>query len=116
MNIINNIAGATGNMAMVNYPYPTSFLSPLPGNPVKEACNKATKDPFASDEVQAAGLSEVSKLYFNFDGKKDCLNLTLASGPAASSNDLDAFGWDYQVCNEMVMPIAQSGISDMYLP
>jgi lysosomal Pro-X carboxypeptidase len=95
MNIINNIAGATGNMAMVNYPYPTEFLSPLPGNPVKEACAKATRNPFNPDEDQAAGLSEIAKLYFNFDGKMTCLNLTSASGPAASANALDAFGWDY---------------------
>lgn len=26
----------------------------------------------------------------------------------------EPFGWDYQVCNEMVMPIYQSGITDMF--
>jgi hypothetical protein len=33
-----------------------------------------------------------------------------------SSNSLDGNGWDVLYCNEMVMPFAQSGISDMFLP
>jgi len=35
---------------------------------------------------------------------------------SSSQNDLDSDGWSYQVCNEMVMPIAQSGKTDMFLP
>ena len=31
-------------------------------------------------------------------------------------NGLDLDGWDYQVCNEMVMPIYQNGKTDMFNP
>ena len=36
----------------------------------------------------------------------------------SESNDdeaLDSLGWSYQVCNEMVMPIASNGKTDMFL-
>jgi hypothetical protein len=34
----------------------------------------------------------------------------------SSPNSLDGNGWDVLYCNEMVMPFAQSGVSDMFLP
>lgn len=42
-----------------------------------------------------------------------CLDLF---GTSSSSNGLDDNGWDVLYCNEMVMPFAQSGVSDMFVP
>lgn len=36
--LIGSISDALGTMSMVNYPYPTSFVEPLPAWPVKAGC------------------------------------------------------------------------------
>lgn len=60
-----------GSMVMVNYPYPTSFLTPLPAWPVTAACESAMSameehegDPKASlYAIAAAG-----NVYYNYEG------------------------------------------------
>lgn len=39
--LIGTISGALGTMAMVDYPYPTNFVTPLPAWPVNESCKDA---------------------------------------------------------------------------
>lgn len=40
--LIENIADSLGTMAMVNYPYPTEFVRPLPAWPIYQACYNAS--------------------------------------------------------------------------
>lgn len=54
-------------MAMVNYPYPTQFLSSLPGWPVKEAC-KFLSAVGNTDKESAAAMYQVANLYYNYTG------------------------------------------------
>ena len=43
--LIDTISNSIGTMAMVNYPYETSFIKPLPANPVKVACEAGIVTP-----------------------------------------------------------------------
>ena len=53
---------------MVNYPYPSNFLSPLPGWPVKEAC-KFLSTTATSDEEAARQMYQVANLFYNYTGQ-----------------------------------------------
>ncbi|KIH49754.1 hypothetical protein ANCDUO_20170, partial [Ancylostoma duodenale] len=83
------------SMAMVNYPYPTEFLAPLPGWPVKEAC-KFLKNVPQSDEEAAKQLYEVTNLYYNHTGttKSFCANADRCAGAFAALGD--PMGWPWQ--------------------
>jgi len=41
--LIGTLNGSLGTMAMVDYPYPTSFVEPLPAWPVNVSCSEAKK-------------------------------------------------------------------------
>uniref|UniRef100_A0A158PCH5 Peptidase_S9 domain-containing protein n=1 Tax=Angiostrongylus cantonensis TaxID=6313 RepID=A0A158PCH5_ANGCA len=95
-------------MAKVNYPYPSKFLTALPGWPVKEAC-KFLRNVSHSDQDAARQLFEVVNLYYNYTGttKTLCANPSFCPRFVAALGD--PFGWPWQYCTEMIMPQCSSG-------
>ena len=85
------------NVAMMDYPYPTEFLMPLPGYPVKAVC-KAIIGNDGGNAVKGSPKSTLRKIfaglnvYFNHTGESKCLNYKSANPPT-----LGADMWDYQV-------------------
>jgi lysosomal Pro-X carboxypeptidase len=94
------------NIAMMDYPYPTSFLVPLPGNPVNAVCSKL-EGVYSTDEELITHIFEATSIYFNYTGAAKCLNL-------AETDDIGADMWNYQACSEMVMPFCYDGVNDMF--
>jgi len=68
-------------MAMVDYPYPTSFVEPLPAWPVTYACKQAkeAKQAHVGDEladlypIEAAGST-----FYNYADQLDCLDVSVS--------------------------------------
>ena len=54
------IRNAFTTMAMMDYPYPTSLLAPLPGYPVNVACKY-----LASAQDKLEGLAKATCKFFN---------------------------------------------------
>lgn len=60
--LIDEISDSLGTMAMVNYPYETNFVNPLPAWPQQAACKMATTPP-------KSGIEDVSQYnYSNIQG------------------------------------------------
>ena len=91
-------------MAMVNYPYNTSFINPMPAWPVHVACDNAMAIEINTQMDSVQAIFEATNVYSNYSGwdTDPCLDLYGDSG----SNALDGNGWDVLYCNEMVMPFA----------
>jgi len=102
------LSNVYSTLPMADYPYPTTFLGPLPGNPVNVACSYWPESLNQSDPIELLHATRASaNLFFNYSGEAFpiCFNL---SGPAlASLGDLTP--WDYQSCTEMILPIGQYG-------
>ncbi|XP_076065811.1 lysosomal Pro-X carboxypeptidase [Oratosquilla oratoria] len=98
------------NLAMVEYPYPASFLAPLPAYPIKTVCNELKNSTVKGQDL----LQELFKgltVYFNFTGSSTCLDYKQNADPR-----LGDFGWDFQACTEMVMPFCYDGKKDFFEP
>ncbi|XP_077214939.1 serine carboxypeptidase S28 family protein isoform X2 [Tasmannia lanceolata] len=91
-------------LAMVDYPYPSSFMMPLPGNPIKEVCRVIDGYPSGTNVLDRifGGVS----IYYNYTGAVDCFDL--GYDPHGLS------GWNWQACTEMVMPMSSSQESSMF--
>jgi len=96
------------NLAMMDYPYATSFLAPLPANPVVAVCEHLSK-PYNNDTELLQHVFKAVNVYFNYTGEAKCLNLMEEDGIGADM-------WSYQACTEMVMPFCYDGTNDMFEP
>ncbi|XP_058081778.1 uncharacterized protein LOC131229781 isoform X1 [Magnolia sinica] len=98
------LSSAYSFLAMVDYPYPSSFMMPLPAYPIKEVCSKIDSYPNGTDVLERifAGVS----IYYNYTGDVKCFDL--GDDPHGMS------GWDWQACTEMVMPMSSSKENSMF--
>ncbi|XP_058401496.1 lysosomal Pro-X carboxypeptidase [Diceros bicornis minor] len=98
------------NLAMVDYPYESNFLQPLPAWPIKVVC-QYLENPSVSDTQLLQNIFQALNVYYNYSGQVRCLNMS-----ETATSSLGSLGWSYQACTEMVMPFCSNGIDDMFEP
>jgi lysosomal Pro-X carboxypeptidase len=101
-------------MAMADYPYPSSFLGPMPGYPINVSCTFFSEDR-QSDADILTSVYQVMNLFYNYTGEVgSCFNV-MSAGPSTLANT--NLAWNYQSCTEMVLPVGQ-GHQDIlnYMP
>ncbi|ENN79585.1 lysosomal Pro-X carboxypeptidase-like [Dendroctonus ponderosae] len=108
--LIDTLVDIYVNLAMLNYPYPTHFLAPLPANPVKSFCDKLRSFGVVETAVELLqAVSSALEIATNFSGNTQCNNIeTTVEQPVD-------YAWDFQACFELVMPICSSAL-DMFEP
>ena len=95
------LSNVYASMPMGDYPYPASFIAPLPGYPVNVTCGYFREKTMTPIELVTASR-QVVDLFYNFTGQAgSCHNLTDEQGLATlgASNS-----WPVQSCQEMIMP------------
>lgn len=100
------------NIAMVDYPYPTSFLADLPAFPIRALCANVTSSMFEAIDTDEETIKRIVRgvnVFFNYTGQTPCFDTGSEGTPSVS-----ALGWSYQSCTEFVMPICSNGITDMF--
>ncbi|XP_060517038.1 lysosomal Pro-X carboxypeptidase-like [Cylas formicarius] len=91
------------DMAMVNYPYPTNFVTELPAHPVKAFCDKMRSFVKVNETAGLLdALAEALQVYTNATGRKSCNRYD------TTPNDPVQYAWDYQACVELVMPMCST--------
>ena len=127
------VNGALSTMAMVDYPFAASFVTPMPANPVSYACNAtATLHNESDDTLLMQGLATVINVFVNFTAQLSCHNISQELLSSSSSSSLGpslgpslghvrgcgghhSLGninrpWNYQACTELILePLTSDG-------
>ncbi|KAL5012313.1 hypothetical protein ScPMuIL_010864 [Solemya velum] len=101
-------------LAMLDYPYPASFMGDLPANPVNVACDDIGN---ATDVV--SGLAKATELYYNGTaGTLQCFDIFTEYVPCADPTGCGTgpagISWDYQACTELPTVNGSNGKSDFF--
>ncbi|XP_072947792.1 lysosomal Pro-X carboxypeptidase-like [Epargyreus clarus] len=97
-------------LAMVNYPFSSDFLMPLPAQPVRSVCQYLNQTLTGQKLIE--GIGKVVETFTNYNGKSKCVDYKKGD----DYGNLDAEGWGYQACTEMIMPMCTTGKQDMFEP
>ncbi|EFP04208.1 CRE-PCP-1 protein [Caenorhabditis remanei] len=106
-------------MAMVDYPYPTGFLEPLPAWPVAVACGymNATGTTF-SDQQLVTMVANAANIYYNYNKDpnfKYCIDYSVCGDQGTGGLGGDQLGWPWQECSEIIMAMcARGGSNDVF--
>jgi lysosomal Pro-X carboxypeptidase len=103
---------ALTKLAVLNYPYASTFLTSVPAHPVKAACEAARKEAIESPQSELnplRSLAAATKIYFSDQG---CIDLR--AHPYNISADLT---WQVLFCNFFTDTYrAQNGVTDFFYP
>lgn len=131
-NLYMHLSNGYQYMAMTDYPYPASFLEPMPAWPIKEAVKPFESIP-EKEESAPVDFSSFMDTFFGTAGEKNDDNTPLTdrevdlhkalntstgiyfnyTGNYPCTNlsdwegtgDLDGYGWNILACNQLAMPI-----------
>ncbi|ETN74979.1 serine carboxypeptidase S28 [Necator americanus] len=87
-------------MAMVDYPYSTGFLEPLPAWPVKAASEQmSAPGSNFTDEHLATMVCSAANIYYNSTGalEHNCIDPSVCGDPGTAGLGDDQLGWPWQV-------------------
>ncbi|XP_066143336.1 lysosomal Pro-X carboxypeptidase-like [Euwallacea fornicatus] len=108
--LVDSLANIYVNLATLNYPYSTRFLTPLPANPVKSFCDKLKgHGPAESSLDLMRAISSALEVATNYSGALKCNNIE--TNPSEPTD----YAWNFQICFELIMPICSSS-ADMFEP
>jgi len=110
--LIDALQSAFGMMVMVDYPYASDFVAPLPAWPVNYACEQAAnavRNNKVSSFASVYGIAAAGNVYFNYDGSSECLDLS-----ANQDGGIDQNGWNILYCNEIPQPFASEPLVSMF--
>ncbi len=99
---------------MCDYPYPASFLAPLPAYPVRTAC-----DLLLSGDTPIDGLAAAAGLFYNgTNGTLPCHDIFQefieCSDPTGCGTGPDGTAWDFQACSEVTYTPTTNNVTDMF--
>lgn len=87
--LVDYIADSLGTMTMVNYPYPTDFIRPLPGWPVNASCVNASKNVTIENTLfNFTDIKRLASMMSVWEGNNSCMVIGEQGGA------LDDDGWD----------------------
>ena len=104
------INGALSTLAMLDYPYASAFVAPMPAKPVRVACGRVAAAPSAASKLKGA-----VDVFLNHTGETACYDARrelLASPGAPPLRALGAIDrpWNYQACTELPLePLTSDG-------
>lgn len=100
------VLNAWGFLCMADYPYPSSFLGPLPAWPVNVSAAALTD----AGAPLAGLLQQIADgplaVFYNTSGQAGACFNDSSSDPPGLQGD----GWDVQCCKEVVQPIGAYGL------